>query len=175
MRATLENWWQATANLKDRRSTSKPVKPSAVSDYTLHLIKCGVGKSVLDVGCGSQALKSCLPKGVEYVGLDAFPVEGVDCISHAIEDVNETLLTVDTVCAFAVLDNCLDFDLACENMKRIAKKNIVILTGIGIEVDQYHTFKLEHSDFDKCFSDWQLTYKEEITPKVWLLNYQRSV
>lgn len=173
MKANRKDWEQATINLKARRTTSKPSKPNAVSDYTMHLIKCGVGKSVLDVGCGSQYLQRCLPKGVSYFGLDAFPVEDCPTIPHPIEDVNETLLTVDTVCAFAVLDNCMDFDLACQNMKRIAKKNIVILTGIGIEVDEYHTFKLEHSDFDRNFSDWKQTYKEEIQPKVWLLNYQK--
>ena len=72
-----------------------------------------------------------------------------------------------------MLDNCLDFDKACENMKKIAKKNIIILTGIGIDVDPLHTFRLEHSDFERCFSDWRCTHREEIAPKVWLLNYEK--
>lgn len=173
MRADQKKWVQATENLKKRRRSNTSSRISPASDYKLHLVKCGVGKSVLDVGCGTQYLKTCLPSDVIYYGLDAFPVEGLELIPHPIEDVTGELIRVDTVCAFAVLDNCLDFDLACENMKSIAKKNIVILTGIGIEVDEYHTFKLEHSDFDRCFSDWNQTYKEEIQPKVWLINYQK--
>lgn len=173
MKADPKKWIQATENLKKRRSTNTSSRISPASNYKLHLEKCGVGKSVLDVGCGTQYLKTCLPEGVEYYGLDAFPVDGLDLIACAIEDVNEHMIQVDTVCAFAVLDNCLDFDLACENIKSIAKKNVIILTGIGIEVDEYHTFKLEHSDFSRCFSDWTLTHKEEIQPRVWLINYQK--
>jgi hypothetical protein len=171
MKASEHDWRQATINLKARRKAVKLQRPNPASDYAMHLIKCGVGESVLDVGCGSQYLKTCLPRGVEYVGLDAFPVEGTDTIPMPIEDCLD--VQVDTVCAFAVLDNCLDFDIACKNIKRIAQKNIIILTGIGIEVDEFHTFKLEHSDFDRVFSDLKCTYKEEICPKVWLLNYQK--
>lgn len=80
---------------------------------------------------------------------------------------------IDTVCAFAVLDNCLDFDLAIKAMKKIAGKNIIILTGIGIDVDKYHTHRLEMIDFDSRFTDWRCTHREEIAPKVWLLNYER--
>jgi hypothetical protein len=73
----------------------------------------------------------------------------------------------------AVLDNCLDFDKAIENIKQIAQKNVIILTGIDIEVDQYHTFKLQLEDFDSRFKDWNNTHREELTPKVWLLCYNR--
>jgi len=75
--------------------------------------------------------------------------------------------------SFAVLDNCLDFDKAIHNMKQIAQKNIIILTGIGIDVDQYHTLRLEMNDFDSRFTDWNCTHREQIAPKVWLLNYER--
>jgi hypothetical protein len=58
-------------------------------------------------------------------------------------------------------------------MKRVANKNIIILTGIGIDVDKFHTFRLEMSDFNSRFTDWRCTHREEITPKVFLLNYER--
>jgi hypothetical protein len=58
-------------------------------------------------------------------------------------------------------------------MKRAARKNISILTGIGIEVDRFHTFKLEFSDFSQAFECWELTHKEQLQPKVWLLNYTK--
>lgn len=179
MKVSVKEWVQATENLNKRRQSSghsddNRSLDNAIRDYKSHLRKCGVGNSVLDVGCGSQFLRQCLDESVLYVGMDAFPI-----VEHtmqiAIEDVINTTLTTniyDTVCAFAVLDNCMDFYLACENMKRIARQNVIILTGIGIEVDQYHTHKLEHEHFDKAFSDWDCTHKEEISPKVWLLCYR---
>lgn len=178
MKASNEEWVRATANLNERRNKAKVFEDNrtldnVIRDYTTHLKKCGVGKSVLDVGCGAQFLKGCLPQGVKYIGIDAFPIVE-DTVQVAIEDLNGSM-TVDTVCAFAVLDNCRDFFKACKNMKRSARQNVIILTGIGIEVDEYHTFKLEHEHFEEAFSDWDCTHKEELTPKVWLLCYQRSV
>ena len=179
MKVSVKEWVQATENLNKRRQSSGHADDNrsldnAIRDYKSHLNKCGVGSSVLDVGCGSQFLKQCLDEGVRYTGIDAFPiVEGTFNIS--IEECKEGWandLPHDTVCAFAVLDNCRDFYLACDNMKRIARQNVIILTGIGIEVDQYHTHKLEHEHFDKAFSDWDCTHKEEISPKVWLLCYR---
>lgn len=176
MKVSTKEWVQATENLNKRRQSSghsddNRSLDNAIRDYKSHLNKCGVGSSVLDVGCGSQFLKQCLDESVEYIGIDAFPIVD-ECLKLAIEDIHPNYVDeVDTVCAFAVLDNCRDFYLACENMKRIARQNVIILTGIGIEVDQYHTHKLEHEHFDKAFSDWNCTHKEEISPKVWLLCY----
>lgn len=177
MKVSVKEWVQATENLNKRRQSSGHADDNrsldnAIRDYKSHLKKCGVGNSVLDVGCGSQFLRQCLDESIDYVGMDAFPiVDGT--IPEAIEDASDyRCMPIDTVCAFAVLDNCRDFYLACENMKRIAHQNVIILTGIGIEVDQYHTHKLEHEHFDKAFSDWDCTHKEEISPKVWLLCYR---
>ena len=177
MKVSVKEWVQATENLNKRRQSSGHADDNrsldnAIRDYKSHLRKCGVGNSVLDVGCGSQFLRQCLDEGIEYHGIDAFPI--VEGTAHlAIEDIHSDCgNVVDTVCAFAVLDNCRDFYLACDNMKRIARQNVIILTGIGIEVDQYHTHKLEHEHFDKAFSDWDCTHKDEISPKVWLLCYR---
>ena len=176
MKASKEQWIQATANLNERRQFTGVLDDNikldnSIRDYTYHLKKCGYGRSILDVGCGSQTLRKCLPIGIKYIGIDAFPIVE-DTVQVAIEDLNGAF-EVDTVCAFAVLDNCRDFFKACENMKRSARKNVIILTGIGIEVDKYHTFKLEHEHFEEAFKDWSCTHREELTPKVWLLCYQR--
>lgn len=179
MKADYDKWVQATVNLKAGRKieikSDNPTYQNPVSDYRLHLIKCGYGASILDVGCGRQFLKTQISESTHYIGIDAFPAEGYEdvTIPIAIESDEALELSVDTVCAFAVLDNCLDFDLAVTNMKKICKKNIIILTGIGIEIDAKHTFKLEHSDFNRVFSDWRCTHREEIQPSVWLLNYER--
>ncbi len=178
MKVDKEKWESATANLMERRQWKGHADDNrdldnALRDYKTHINKCGVGSSVLDVGCGSQTLKRCLPDGVDYIGIDAFPLDGLDIEPIAIESDEALKFKVDTVCAFAVLDNCRDFYKACDNMKKIAQDNIIILTGIGIDVDKYHTFKLEHKHFEEAFHDWDLTHKEELTPKVWLLCYQK--
>lgn len=142
-----------------------------VADYASHLIKCGVGNSILDVGCGGQNLRTCLPDSIDYIGIDAFPVEGTDTIKMTVEDMEG--IEVDTVVAFAVLDNCRDFFQACDRMKAAARQNIIILTGMDIEVDEYHTFNLQRGHFKLAFHDWHCSYEEQIEPKVWLLNYQR--
>jgi len=175
LKASVEDWISATENLNIRRKftgiNTNVITDGSISDYGSHLRKCGYGESILDVGCGSQILKQHLPEGFNYIGLDAFPLPGIDCITTPIEELEG--LKVDTVVAFAVLDNCLDFHKAIENMKCIANKNIIILTGIGINPDKYHTFRLEFEDFGKAFSDWTCTHKEQITKRVWLLNYQK--
>ena len=180
MKVTPEKWNEAMTNLLNRRKARGVPDDNAaidnvVRDYRLHLIKCGYGRSILDVGCGTQFLRRCIPENITYIGIDAFPAVGYeDCtIPIAIENDEVLRLKVDTVCAFAVLDGCLDFDKACKNMKRVARKNIIILTGIGIDPDQYHTHRLEHSDFDRCFQGWKCTHREELQPKVWLINYER--
>ena len=181
MKADYNKWVQATVNLKERRKknagrSDNPTYQNPIADYRLHLIKCGYGSSVVDVGCGAQFLKTQLAERTHYIPIDAFPAEGYEDITLpiAIESDEALELSADTVVAFAVLDNCLDFDKACENMKKIAKQNIIILTGIGIEVDSMHTFKLEHSDFDRMFNDWECDHREEISPKVWLINFKRK-
>lgn len=173
LKADKQQWEQATANLRargERGTVGESVEAKYIRDYKKHLSKVYVGYSVLDVGCGSQFLKECLPPSVAYTGIDAFPIND-SIVKAVIEEMTDERIKYDTVCAFAVLDNCYNFDLSIENMKRIANKNIVILTGVDIEVDKFHTFKLTLNDFDTRFSDWQQGYRELLAPKVWLLEY----
>jgi len=183
MKADVQKWIDATANLKARRKLNAGIKSdiptyqNPVSDYKLHLIKCGYGRSVIDCGAGAQFLKTQIEGNTHYIAVDAFPADGYEetTLPIAIESDEFLELSADTVVAFAVLDNCLDFDKAIRNMKQVARKNIIILTGIGIDCDIYHTFRLEMSDFDSRFTDWNCTHKEEIAPKVYLLGYDRRV
>jgi hypothetical protein len=80
---------------------------------------------------------------------------------------------IDTVCAFAVLDGVEDFSKTMSNMKIIAKKNIVILTGLNIPADEFHTFNLKYNDFINEFMGWDMTVYEEIEPKVWLFEFTK--
>lgn len=177
MKVTKEQWNKATDNLQKRRVSWKNLDDNIKLDQSIrnfgdHLEKCGYGNSILDVGCGSQALRTFIPDGIHYVGIDAIPVKNTDSILMNIEESTFEPKSFDTICAFAVLDNCFDFDQACQKMKEIARINIIILTGINIEVDKYHTFNLQLEDFNRNFEDMNLTHCEEISPKVYLLNYK---
>lgn len=180
-KVSTEVWTTAQANLQKRRDVTGLPDPKTKPYYCELLQKCYVGKTLLDVGCGNQQLKSCLSE-TEYFGMDAFPiVEGT--IEVAIDEINEFWFShelntsigkpIETVCAFAVLDGVRDFSLACQNMKLIAEKNIIILTGIGIEVDPLHTLKLELEDFRTEFHNWKETVCHIVSPKLYLLDYQR--
>jgi ubiquinone/menaquinone biosynthesis C-methylase UbiE len=176
MQVDKETWTQATKNLIDRRergTVGSSAGAERIRDYAMHLSKVYVGQTLLDIGCGAMHLKDCVPEGVQYAGMDAFPVNDKVAFPHAIEDSPLPDNSYDTVCAFAVLDNCLDFDKAIANMKRIAARNVVILTGVDIEVDKFHTFKLQLEDFDSRFSDWKQGYRENLATKVWLLEYKK--
>jgi hypothetical protein len=183
MKVTEQEWHEKMHNLIDRRAsvghTNDNYKTqSAVADYKSHMSKVFVGKTVLDVGCGSQYLKGCLPEGTIYHGLDAFPIDE-DVFSGKIED-EKTLnfftkvKEIETVCAFAVMDNVEDFDKAMENMKAIAQKNIVILTGLNIPKDQYHTFELNIADFARMSAGFTLTQYIDIAPKVKLIEFSKQ-
>ncbi len=139
-------WKERMGNLMTRRSTGGRNDnyqcPPAIADYKAHLSKVYVGKTLLDVGCGSMMLRDHLPEDVEYLGIDAFPMyDGVH--EGVIETVELQDASYETVTAFAVLDGLYDLEKAIKNMKRIASKNIVFLTGVNIEPDEYHTIKIE--------------------------------
>jgi len=175
MKVTKKEWKQKINNLLERRergTTGTSTEAIIVRDYASHLSKVFVGDSVLDVGCGSMALKELL-KGKEYYGLDAFPVND-EVIEGSIEDKKSAeLFSVDTICAFAVMDGVMDFDKAIENIKHIAQKNVVFLTGVNIPVNEYHTFELTLDDYDSRFTDWEKGYRKELVPNVWLLEYKK--
>lgn len=180
LETTPEKHEAAINALKERRK-NEPWKEdnrkldNTIRDYRTHLNKCGIGTSIIDVGCGRQYLKECLPPYIKYIGVDAFPADGYEDVTYKMKAEEQifTMFVADTVVAFAVLDNCQNFHQAIKNMKLVANRNIIILTGIGIEPDEYHTMRLELSDFDDAFSDWPCTYKEEVSPKVWLLNFKK--
>jgi SAM-dependent methyltransferase len=177
MKVTKKQWNKATDNLQKRRVSWKNLDDNIKLDQSIrnfgdHLEKCGYGNSILDVGCGSQALRTFIPNGINYTGIDAIPVKNTDSILMNIEESTFEAKSFDTICAFAVLDNCFDFDQACQKMKEIARINIIILTGINIKIDKYHTFNLQLEDFNRNFEDMNLTHCEEISSKVYLLNYK---
>lgn len=171
-----EQWTKAINNLIERRkqwqhNDDNRKLDNRVRDYKTHISKCKTYDTLLDVGCGSMYLKECVPASVKYTGIDAFPVND-EVVMMIIEEA-DTSIKYDTICAFAMIDCCMDLDKAIDNMQLIANKNIIFLTGIDIEPDQYHTYKITMQYLDNRFSRWQKTYCEEISPKVYLIEYHK--
>jgi len=172
MKVSKEIWVQRMDNLNERRKRQEIKNDiKGVDDYCAHVHSCYIGKNVLDVGCGKQVIKQCLPKGTQYWGIDPFPIsEGT--IKMEIEQCGFPDKYFDTVYAFAMLDNVYDLKMATYNMKRVSSKNVVILTGIDIEPDQYHTVMISMQNLDELFSPMKRTFtKWLLQDKIALIEY----
>lgn len=170
-------WKRSMRNLMERRrsgsSSSSAASQSKTADYGSHIRKANIGKSVLDIGCGSMAIKKFLPQGTKYIGIDAFPVSD-EVLKMRAEDLRFEDQSFDTVLAFAVLDGLQDLLEALGEMKRVCSGNLLILTGIGIEPDQYHTLMISEELLNSIFSGWRISLKEYLEPKVLLIEYSRE-
>lgn len=179
MRVTKEKWSEAHANLQARRergTVGSDVNAERIRDYAAHLSKITVGNTLLDIGCGDMGLERWVPHDTQYAGLDPFPVNDKVAFPHSIEDSPLPDNSYETITAFAVMDNLLDFDKAVTNIKRIASRNVLFLTGVNIPVDDKHTFQLSLEDYDRRFADWKQGYRERLAYYgdgigVWLLEY----
>lgn len=171
MEVSKDLWQERLDNLNKRRETEviKNAFPE-VDDYCGHVKSCQIGKSVLDVGCGLQLIKKCLPKKVKYIGIDpSMMVEGT--INMTIEECNFADNSFDTLYCFMVLDGVRDLKATAQHMKRVAAKNIVILNGIDIHPDRYHTFNITEQVLFDLFGDMKVGTKKWITNKVLLIEY----
>ena len=129
-----------------------------------------VGESVADIGSGQCHLKTVLPDGVLYQGIDPFPLSP-DVSPYAIEDliVPVTRKGYRTVFMLAALDNVRDVKQALKGLKHLAAENIVILTGIDIPVDKFHTHSISRQDLVNELGDPE---KElELLPNVYLFEF----
>jgi len=182
MKTTETKWNAAAQALIDRRKTG--VQDNAkceplIADYGRHLRAVKVGDSVLDVGAGDGNLRNILEKHTQYggkqhqyIGIDAFPAnEGI------IKGTSEALPfedhTIETVVCFAVLDGTLDAAKSIAEMCRVASKNVVLLTGIGIEPDKYHTHKIEDAWLHEQFKQngFKCNMSNYLEPQVLLIEF----
>lgn len=167
-------WRERMQNLINRRKVAA-IKPSvsAIGDYTSHLKQIEVGKSVLDVGAGAGSLMKCLPPHtVFYTGIDPFP--GDKMIQEmTIEECTFKDGQFETVVMFAALDNVMDFKKALEQIKRVASKNVLFLTGVGIDPDQYHTIKVTEQDLILEMKPFKIGYMKYLAPKILLIEFKK--
>ena len=80
------------------------------------------GDSVLDVGCGFQALKDCLPPAAEYVGVD---LDG-GMVRGSAENIPIRDRSFDTVVLCEVLEHLNAPGHALRDAARIARRRIVV-------------------------------------------------
>lgn len=169
-------WLEKMGNLMKRRASGNSARSSTndlIGNYQRHLSKCKIGLSVLDVGCGDQTVKKYLAPGVKYIGIDPFP-SVPEAKRMKIEDCSYPNKCFDTVICFAVLDGVHDLEKALVQISRVAAMNIIILTGVDIPVDQYHTYEINELQIDNFLPEFQKTYREELgSKKVLLLEYSR--
>ena len=148
MKVDKKTWEEKLNNLHTRQ---KGISSEHQIDYKSLLKKVFIGTNVLDVGCGTCWLKNYLPKGTEYFGLDAYKRDehkGLNVGIKAIEEFSFLYPKHETLFVFAALDGMKDLDVAFKNMRNLASKNIVILTGINIGEDIYHTHLITEEFLD---------------------------
>jgi len=58
-------------------------------------------------------------------------------------------------------------------MKYLASKNIVILTGVNIEPDIYHTHLITEDYLDTQMNGWNKTTRVQVHPKIIFLEYTK--
>jgi len=169
MKVTKETWEVKLNNLHTR---TNGISSEHQIDYKSLLKKVFIGNKVFDIGCGTCWLKKMLPKETHYIGLDAF-VKGDDIINDTIEDFETLKSKVDTSFIFAALDGMRDLNKAFLNIKNVTSKNVVILTGINIEPDIYHTHLITEEFLDDIMYGWSKTTRVQVHPKIIFLEYTK--
>ena len=137
----------------------------------LSLVKVGLNAKVLDIGCGTCWLKYLLPNRI-YLGIDAHPLSE-DVYKEEIETCELPDQCVDTSFVFAALDGMRDLTQAIHHIKRVTKENIVILTGVNIPPDQYHTHEITVEFIDSQMSGFKKTVEKYVHEKIVFLEYTR--
>lgn len=172
MRVSKEVWEERMNNLNERRNREviKNVV-NGVDDYCSHINSVFIGKKTLDVGCGSMIIKKCLPKDVEYIGIDPYP-NNDQVIKMQVEDCTFADNYFETVYCFAMLDNVIDLRKAIEQIKRICAKNVLILTGINIPPDKYHTVEITRYLLDNLFHPFTPNLVRQFHEKIILIEYK---
>lgn len=175
MKVERNEWLDKMNNLLARRKSARSYTDKSqniIADYQKHFEKCELGKSVLDIGCGDMRVKQYCQN---YFGIDPFPINKE--VKRFEIETFETDETFETVTAFAVLDGVYDLRKAILNMKSLCERNIIILTGIDIEIDEFHTQSINELELNALMltgDKFNQTYREELTPKVFLLEYSRA-
>ena len=162
----MNDWKEVNKNLMEWRKQGKRVPNLEL--YKDIIANVGLGKTIADIGCGQQYLKQLLPYGHNYIGIDPFPITK-DTFDVKAEDLHTLKFKVDTTFMLAALDNVENVELALLGLKAITKMNVIILTGINIPADKYHTHMItKQMLFDVLGKP---LYEKEMLPNVYLIEW----
>lgn len=163
-----EKEWLTKAENFQARIKDNPY-PVNLQWYQDILARVQIGSSVADIGCGMQYVAKCLPPGTEYYGFDPYiRVHPTNKVT-AEELINLTDGEFDTVLAFASLDNCMDLTAALKGIRHVAKRNVVIVTGINVPVDDLHTVMVTRKDLTDVLGEPR--QEIELAPNVFLFEF----
>lgn len=168
MKQVSEQEWRLKAQNFQDRIAANPY-PVNLDHYRNILSKVSVGAVVADIGCGNCYIKEVLPEGTAYYGFDPFP-RLPDVLPYSLEALLNVEVWANTVFVLAALDNVQDLETSLKALKHIAVDNIVILTGIGIPPDQYHTVQIDCKDLTDVLGE--PAQEIEISPKVFLFEWK---
>lgn len=165
-------WQERMNNLIERRKTYSRSSPTNLPTYEEMLKNFSLTNPILDVGCGDRNILNIIARHgflCDYTGIDPFPIS--EEVLKAEIETFETARRFGTIIAFAVLDGVYDLGKAIMNIKRLCFRNVIILTGIDIEPDKYHTFKISEDFLHKNFSPFTMTFKNYLAPKLLLCEF----
>ncbi len=169
-------WYRKMENLmqrrKERRKERVNLIKGPVNKYDSHVKKVNIGKKVLDIGCGSMIVKGYLSPDTEYTGIDAYPVNN-NVVRMKIEKLSYPDLWFDTTIAFAVLDSVCHLDRALLQIGRVTKTNILILTGLNIKPNEFHTYMITEEILNTGLNQFRQGFKEFFGKNVALIEYVR--
>jgi hypothetical protein len=162
----MNDWKEVNNNLMEWRKQGKRVPNLEL--YKDIIANVGLGKTRADIGCGQQYLKQLLPYGHNYRGIDPFPIVPTTFDVKA-EDLHTLKFRVDTTFMLAALDNVENVELALLGLKAITKMNVIILTGINIPADKYHTHMITREMLYSVMG--KPLYEKEMLPNVYLFEW----
>jgi hypothetical protein len=163
---SLKEWKEKAKNLSKWRD--KRTSALDLSLYKSLVNYVSVGERVLDVGAGQCHLKKVLPSYVKYKAIDPFPLSD-NIVKSTAEDLIKCKLKFDTVFMLAALDNVISVEKSLLGLRHVAERNIVILTGIDIPVDIYHTHKINRQDLVNVLGEPSKEIK--MLPNVYLFEW----
>lgn len=170
MEVSKKDWESKLDNLHTR---VKGISSEYQINYKELLSNVNIGKNVLDIGCGTCWLKKYIPKDSIYTGMDAY-LEGEDITTIAIEDLKilpNTLRVFDTIFIFAAIDGMRDLKKAFDNIIALDAENVVILTGINIEPDLYHTHLITEQMIEDLMSPYIKSIRKQVHEKIIFLEF----
>ena len=168
-------WEERMTNLNNRRAKEKILNSvPGVDNYCSHLQRIEVGHSLLDVGCGDMKLQTCLPEVVRYVGIDPYPeYSGGKAIKMEMEECTFKDNEFETVCMFMSLDSVYDFKKTIHHIKRVCSKNVLFLTGVNIEVNEFHTYNITEAALIQEMKPMKAGMMHYFHPKILLIEFKK--